>query len=204
MQMQRTYGVCALQSSSCEINRLSIILIFGPCLHVHAHCGHYQALFPLPQESLGNKLKAAKLFYLLECLMAKVTEPGWPGGPWPPTFQGYHTHSCLVLSKKTVNLSILPVYNSLLSALSQNYASFIAILFELDCFWLLSIIISSFSPCFHNALPLVSGRGLKFCLHTNCLGPLTFKMLPPPSDAITNWSSREFTPHALHLRLHIL
>ena len=82
----------------------------------------------------------------------------------PPLFQGWHTHFCLVLIKKTMNLSILPVCNSLLSVLSQKHASFIAALLEIDCF--LPVVHCCFF-IFTDALPLISGRGLKFCAHAS-------------------------------------
>ena len=68
------------------------------------------------------------------------------GGHGPPTFSRL-THPLLPYARqKTMNLSILPVYNSLPSVLSQKHASFIAALLEIDCFCLLlSIIVSSFS-----------------------------------------------------------
>ena len=65
---------------------------------------------------------------------------GGPGGPWPPRL----THPLLPCAKqKAMNLSILPVCNSLPSLLSQKHASFIAAFLEIDC--PLSIVVSSFS-----------------------------------------------------------
>ena len=55
------------------------------------------------------------------------------GGPWaPPPFSGWHTHSSCAKQKQWT----CPFYqfaNSLLSALSQNHASFFATLLEIDC-----------------------------------------------------------------------
>ena len=93
-----------------------------------------------------------------------------PPPPPPPHFSRL-THPLLPCAKqKAMNLSILLVCNSLLSVLSQKYASFIAALFEIDCF--LPVVHRCFL-IFTNALPLISGHGLKFCacaLHTD---PLT-------------------------------
>ena len=51
-----------------------------------------------------------------------------------PTFSRL-THPFLPCAKQK-NLADLPICNSLLSALSHNYASFIAALFEIDYFLL--------------------------------------------------------------------
>ena len=62
------------------------------------------------------------------------------GGNGPHTFSGL-THPLLPYAKhKHWNLSILPF---LLSALSQEYASFIAALLDIDCFCM-------FFHCFFN------------------------------------------------------
>ena len=81
--------------------------------------------------------------------------------------------------QKIVNLSTFAVCNSLLSALSENHASFFAALLEINYFCLLSII-SSFLP-----LSLINGYGLNF-VHTLCaqtillIGLLTFEIFPTP------------------------
>ena len=67
--------------------------------------------------------------------------------------------------ENTMDLSILPVCNSLLSFLSQKHASFIVALLEIDCFFACNVVHRCFF-IFTDALPLISGRGLKFCART--------------------------------------
>ena len=73
----------------------------------------------------------------------------------PPLFQGWHTHFWLMLNKKTVNLSILPV---LLSALSQ-----VSLLLSLKStvFACCPSLFLHFLPCFTNTSLLFSRRDLK-------------------------------------------
>ena len=66
-----------------------------------------------------------------------------------------------------MNLSILPVCNSLPSVLSQKHTSFIAALLEIDCF--LPVV----HCCFTDAVPLISGHGLKFCARALCTDHIT-------------------------------
>ena len=112
------------------------------------------------------------------------------GGPWPPLplFQGWHTHFCLVLSKKqrtcqfylfAIAFHQFWVKNMLVSLLlSSKLTVFCLALLEIDCF--LPVVHHCFFV-FTDAVPLISGRGLKFCARIiSCLGPLMFNMLLPP------------------------
>ena len=100
------------------------------------------------------------------------------------------THPLLPCTKQnTINLSILPVCNSLLSFLSQKYASFIVALLEID--WFLPVVHRCFF-IFTDALSLTSGRGLRFCARARTRKargswPLTFNiiMLSPPMHNIS-------------------
>ena len=77
--------------------------------------------------------------------------------PFPPTISRL-IHPLLPCAKqKTMNLSILPVCNSLLSVLSQKHAVSL-LLFEIN--FILPVVHRCFVSM--NALLLISGHGLKF------------------------------------------